>query len=66
MLHEYLAVPDSARTRAFAAGLAAHYGEDGARSRDPETYARDAALPEAALVEEADPGLRARYTSFLA
>ncbi|MCJ2077093.1 glycosyltransferase [Methylobacterium sp. E-016] len=61
VLHEYLTVPDSARTRAFAAGLAVHYGGDGARSRDPETYARDAALLEAALVEEADPGLRALH-----
>lgn len=66
VLHEYLDIPASARTRAFAAGLGILYGGDGARSRDPATYARDARLLEAALKAETDPALRARYTFYLA
>ena len=39
---------------------------DGARRRDPRTFARDAEVLEAALKTEADPLLRSRYTFYLA
>lgn len=39
---------------------------DGARRRDPDTYRKDAAVLEAALLTEADPFLIARYTFYLA
>lgn len=41
-------------------------GHDSARSRDPHTYAKDAALLEAAFDAEADPWLKARYGFYLA
>ncbi len=39
---------------------------DGARRRDPETYRKDAAILEAALRNETDPFLIARYSFYLA
>ena len=39
---------------------------DGARRRDPETYRKDAAILENALLAETDPFLIARYTFYLA
>ncbi|AMB44899.1 glycosyl transferase [Methylobacterium sp. AMS5] len=66
VLHEFLDIPATARSHDVAAGLHVVYGGDGARSRDPETFARDAALLEAALAGEDDPFLRARYTFYLA
>lgn len=38
---------------------------DGARRRDPQTYARDAQILERALTTESDPFLVARYTFYL-
>ena len=66
VLHEFLDIPATARSHVAAAGLHIVYGGDGARSRDPHKFARDAALLEAALAGEADPFLRARYTFYLA
>lgn len=66
VLHEFLDVPPEARSHGVAPGLHIVYGGDGARSREPETFARDAALLETALAGEADPFLRARYTFYLA
>ncbi len=37
---------------------------DGARRRDPSTYARDASILEAAIFVEEDPWLRARYVFY--
>jgi hypothetical protein len=39
---------------------------DGARRRDPATFARDAAVLEQALATETDPFLKSRYTFYLA
>ena len=39
---------------------------EGARSSDPETYAKDAMVLEQALAVESDPFLNARYTFYLA
>ena len=39
---------------------------DGARRRDPETYRKDVAILEGALLTETDPFLIARYTFYLA
>ncbi|WP_298957588.1 glycosyltransferase [uncultured Methylobacterium sp.] len=66
VLHEFLDIPPSARSHGVAAGLHVVYGGDGARSRDADKFARDAALLEAALAGEDDPFLRARYTFYLA
>lgn len=66
VLHEFLDIPDTVRSHVAAAGLHIIYGGDGARSRDPQKFARDAALLEAALAVETDPFLRARYTFYLA
>ncbi|AWI88331.1 hypothetical protein C0214_08760 [Methylobacterium sp. DM1] len=66
VLHEFLEVPTTARSHGMAAGLSIVYGGDGARSCDPQKFARDAALLETALAGESDPFLRARYTFYLA
>lgn len=66
VLHEFLDIPPEARSHGVAAGLHIVYGGDGARSREPEKFARDAALLETALAGEDDPFLRARYTFYLA
>ena len=41
-------------------------GHDGARRRDPQTYRKDAAILEGALLTETDPFLISRYTFYLA
>lgn len=66
VLHEFLDIPGTVRSHGVATGLAIVYGGDGGRSRDPQKFARDAALLEAALAGEDDPFLRARYTFYLA
>ena len=66
VLHEYLVIPPNARGRSVSKSVAVAYGGDGARSRDPETYVRDAALLQGALADETDPFLRARYEFYLA
>lgn len=64
VLHEFL---DCKGARpAGHLGLIMHCNHDGARRRDPQTYRRDAAVLDAALRQESDPFLRARYTFYLA
>lgn len=64
VLHEFLDCPE-ARTQAHLP-IVMRIHHEGARSTDPTTYARDAAILEGALVAEADPFLTARYTFYLA
>ena len=64
VLHEYLTCE--------GAGAVGHLpilmrrNHDGARRRDPETYRKDAAILESALLTETNPFLIARYTFYLA
>lgn len=62
VLHEYLE-GDGAHTEALLPGLRIQVHRDGARGRDPKTYARDALILEAALLEEPD---NSRYVFYLA
>lgn len=65
VLHEFLVCPDGC-SFGTAAGLHVLVTSEGARSRDPSKYLKDAAVLEDALASEADPFLRARYTFYLA
>ncbi|HEY0919873.1 glycosyltransferase family 2 protein [Devosia sp.] len=65
VLHEYLEAPGKI-TRAAANGFHDVPSRDGARSRNPQKYARDAALLREALESETDPFLRSRYRFYLA
>jgi glycosyltransferase involved in cell wall biosynthesis len=64
VLHEFLTSEGS--------GPAGHLpivmrrGHDGARRRDPETYRKDAAILQSALLTETDPFLISRYRFYLA
>jgi glycosyltransferase involved in cell wall biosynthesis len=62
VLHEYLTCSESV-TEAFLQGLRIIPYHDGARSRDPETYKKDAKLLEQALIDEPD---NSRYVFYLA
>nr|HPR44322.1 glycosyltransferase [Ottowia sp.] len=62
VLHEYLACDEPHRIEALAAPTI-FVRHDGARARDPQTYLRDVALLEEALVE--DPG-NTRHVFYLA
>lgn len=64
-LHEYLEAPKGA-TRARATGFYNKPSPDGARSKDKDKYAKDAALLRDALTREQDPFLRSRYRFYLA
>lgn len=64
VLHEFLEVPDGLNCGTLP--LTVHYGGDGARSKDPEKYRRDAEALEAVLDSDRDPDLRERYTFYLA
>jgi glycosyltransferase involved in cell wall biosynthesis len=65
VLHEYLEAPPGA-TRADARGIHVVVSHDGARSQNPNKFADDARLLEAALETETDPFLISRYTFYLA
>jgi hypothetical protein len=65
VLHEYLTCDDTADS-GHLEGLRILRNNDGARRRDPETYRKDAALLEHALLAEANPFLIARYRFYLA
>ena len=65
VLHEYLDAPAGA-VRGRADGLHILVSHDGARSRNPNKFADDAALLERALETETDPLLVTRYTFYLA
>ena len=64
VLHEFLTCAGAGPSGRLPPVYRMHF--DGARRRDPQTYARDAAVLENALATETDPLLRARYTFYLA
>jgi glycosyltransferase involved in cell wall biosynthesis len=64
VLHEYLVCNVSATHGHLPLTVRIHH--DGARRRDPLTYARDAEILEAALAKETDAFRAARYTFYLA
>ena len=64
VLHEFLA-GDSAGS-AGDLPILMRCNHDGARRRDPKTYARDTAVLKTALLAETDPFLVSRYTFYLA
>lgn len=64
VLHEYLACDRPTKGDHLPLTLRVHH--DGARRRDPLTYARDAEILEKALANETDPFRIARYTFYLA
>ena len=63
VLHEYLTGPAQFTNGGVLPGLWILARHEGARSRDPETYRKDAAVLEAALRREPD---NSRYTFYLA
>ncbi len=65
VLHEYLEAPPDI-VRASAKGFHILVSHDGARSRNPDKFADDAALLERELATETDPFLISRYTFYLA
>jgi glycosyltransferase involved in cell wall biosynthesis len=65
VLHEYVTCDSAGRSEELS-GIEIRLNPDGARRRDPGTYARDAAVLEAALLTETDPFLVARYRFYLA
>jgi glycosyltransferase involved in cell wall biosynthesis len=66
VLHEYLEPPNENCRRAVARGFHIETGRVGARNRNPQKYADDAAILEKALLTETDPPLIARYKFYLA
>lgn len=66
VVHEYLEGPPGGFSAQTAAGFYIAAGVEGARSKDPDKYRRDAAALEQALAGETDPFLRSRYTFYLA
>jgi len=64
VLHEFLTCEGSRPSEHLQ--IAMRRNHDGARRRDPETYRRDVALLENALLSETDPFLISRYTFYLA
>jgi len=65
VVHEFLVPPDDASS-AMATGLYIFERREGARSRDPEKYRKDATVLEFALSSESDAFMRSRYTFYLA
>jgi glycosyltransferase involved in cell wall biosynthesis len=67
VLHEFLQEPSGVLiSRGTTNGFYISSTRGGARSRDPETYRKDAAVLVNALQVETDPFLRSRYTFYLA
>jgi glycosyltransferase involved in cell wall biosynthesis len=66
VLHEFLQEPPGEHSRAPAAGIHILSRREGARSRDPDKYRKDAFVLSEALAAETDTFLRARYTFYLA
>jgi glycosyltransferase involved in cell wall biosynthesis/SAM-dependent methyltransferase len=64
VLHEYLVCAGAQPAEHL--DIVMRRNHDGARRRDPETYRRDAAILERALLAERDPFLATRYTFYLA
>ncbi len=65
VLHEFLEGPETF-TRADAVGFSIVCSREGGRSKNPDKYKHDAEILEAALRDETDAFLRARYTFYLA
>lgn len=66
VLHEYVDCHDEIRTKEFAPGLLNRPIQDGARSKDPEKYKKDAEVFVKALAAGADPKDINRYQFYLA
>ena len=67
VLHEFIeCTSGAARPAERLPGVTMIRSHDGARRRDPTTYARDAAILARALEVETDPFMLARYTFYLA
>lgn len=64
VLHEFLECPEAGPAQDLP--LVICCGDDSARSRDPETYRKDAMILQDAFDAEADPFLKARYGFYLA
>ena len=64
VLHEFLTCEGAGPAGKLPLVNRMHF--DGARRRDPATFARDAAVLEQALATETDPFLKSRYTFYLA
>ena len=65
VLHEFITC-DEEKTEGFLDGVSFHPTHDGARSKDSETYRKDAKILEDALELETNTFLIARYTFYLA
>jgi glycosyltransferase involved in cell wall biosynthesis len=65
VLHEFAESPPGVRS-ATATGFHITSEREGARSKDPDKYHKDARLLEDALQSEQDPGVISRYTFYLA
>ena len=66
VLHEYLECADGPISSGRAEGFYIVSSREGARSQDPEKYAKDAAVLARALESETDDFLISRYTFYLA
>lgn len=66
LLHEYLDCYDKFECKAFAEGFINRPIQDGARSKDPQKYAKDAIVFEEALKGPVDPKDFNRYHFYLA
>jgi len=66
VLHEYLECPGGPNSSGHAGGFYIVSSREGARSQDPEKYAKDAAILARALERETDDFLISRYTFYLA
>ena len=65
VVHEFAEIPPEA-TRQHVNSFHIRVGTGGARSADPDKYLKAAHLIEQELRHETDPGMRARYTFYLA
>lgn len=66
VLHEYVDCKDEIKTRDFAKGFMNRPIQDGARSKTPDKYAKDAEVFEQALKGQVDPKDLNRYHFYLA
>jgi glycosyltransferase involved in cell wall biosynthesis len=66
VIHEFLETPPDESSKGVAQGICTRHFHDGHRSKDPETYRRDAAVLRNAAETETAPWLAARYRFYLA
>jgi ADP-heptose:LPS heptosyltransferase len=66
VVHEFLEVPEEAKTRGMVVGFHIQAGTSGARADNPRKYQDDAELIERALLTETDPFMLSRYRFYLA